>query len=143
MCTKNDPFHTTKKLFPTTRKITFQREKFNGSGVYKIYFNNWSNCYIGQTKRTFKSRFREHIQALKSSNKTYMKSFTEHLLDSNQSYTSMENNLMISELDKKGVSLNYKEDFHIYIKKKIKSIEFIKYFTHQKCKSDLRILYKD
>ena len=67
--------------------------------------------YIGQTGRCFKSRFREHIQALKSNNQTSMKSnFAEHLLSTNHSYQDIDNNLDILNYEIKGEKLNSKEE---------------------------------
>lgn len=89
---------------------------FEKSGVYKITCSDCPKYYIGKTKRSFKVRFKEHIQALRSNNATTMKSnFAEHLLSSNHSYKSMEENMKILEFEKNEDKLTSKEDLQIFI----------------------------
>jgi len=80
--------------------------------MYKSREN--SDCqsfYIGQTGRSFKSRFREHIQALKSNNSTTLKSnFAVHLLTQNHTYKNIEENLNIIEILHKSQLMNSKKD---------------------------------
>ncbi len=118
-------------------KNTCTRNKYDNSGIYKIQCNDCSSFYIGQTGRSFKSRFKEHIQALKSNNTTSMKSsYAEHLLQTNHSYTSMEVNMNILEIDRKGDSMNCKEDYHIYTNK-ISSADSLLNTTHTNVKNPI------
>ena len=97
-----------------------QQNIYDKSGIYKLKCTDCENYYIGQTGRSFKCRFKEHIQALKSNNMTSMKSsFAEHLLENNQSYTNMENNMKILHIGQKSEKLNSTEDFEIYIHSKL------------------------
>ena len=96
-----------------------EEEKYNQSGIYKLKCSDCKDFYIGQTGRTFKSRFHEHIQALKSNNRTSMKSnFAEHLLKTNHTYKGIKNNLEIIEVLNKGNKMDSKEELHIYIEQK-------------------------
>ena len=90
-------------------------QDFEKAGIYRIDCTDCEKFYIGQTSRNFKIRFKEHIQALKSGNKTSMKSnFAEHLLESNHEYKNMNENLKILEFENNKQKLSVKEDFHIY-----------------------------
>jgi hypothetical protein len=51
-----------------------QTNKYTKSGIYKINCSDCNRYYIGQTGRNFQTRFKEHIQALKSHYRTSQKS---------------------------------------------------------------------
>jgi hypothetical protein len=40
------------------------------SGVYQLKYNECPLRYVGQTERTFKAQYREHIQAIKTNKQT-------------------------------------------------------------------------
>jgi len=89
--------------------------KYEKPGVYKLTCDDCDQFYIGQT-RNFKLRFREHIQALKTNNKTTNKSsFAEHLLNYSHKYSNMEKNMEILHIQNKGEKLNSTEDLEIYL----------------------------
>lgn len=116
--TKNNAFSLMKK-FSQKETPTNNDDLYKKSGIYKLNCNDCNKYYIGQTGRSFKCRFQEHIQALKSNNTTSMKSsFAEHLLTTNHSYTSMQSNMKIVEFARKGGIMDCKEDLHIYLNKK-------------------------
>ena len=103
-----------------------QKDKFNKSGVYEIKCSECDKFYIGQTGRSFKLRFNEHIQALKSNNKTSMKSnFAEHLLDKNHSYISLTSNMKILKVLNKGNLLDSTEEYYIYKENKLNSSKLL------------------
>lgn len=110
--TRNNVFDIINKK---TSQINNQRNKFDQSGIYKLNCSDCNSFYIGQTGRSFRSRFKEHIQALRSKNSTTIKSnFAEHLLNENHNYKGIEENLEIIEYLNKGGTMNSKEEFHIY-----------------------------
>jgi hypothetical protein len=113
--TKNNAFILiNKKLNKNTNDNN--ENKYNKSGIYQIKCSDCNMTYIGQTGRSFTTRFKEHIQALKSNNKTSMKStFAEHLLNTNHNYKNMEENLHILEFLKKGEKMDAKENLYIYL----------------------------
>lgn len=52
--------------------------------------------YIGQTaERSFKARFKEYISNKNSTNKINPTRFAKHLIETSQTYTTIENNLQI------------------------------------------------
>lgn len=113
---RNNAFNMINKSLNEDSKI---KNDFNQSGIYQINCSDCKSFYIGQTGRSFKSRFKEHIQALKSNNKTTMKSnYAEHLLKNNHNYESMEKNLTIIDYMPKSEKLDSKEDLSIFLKHK-------------------------
>lgn len=89
---------------------------YNKSGIYKISCSDCNCYYIGQTSRNFKIRFKEHLQALKSMNKTTMKSnFADHLINSGHEYKNIEENLTILAYERDHDKLLVKEEMNIYM----------------------------
>lgn len=110
--TKNNCFDLINKFTKNQRKTANDYEQ---TGIYQINCSTCNSKYIGQTGRSFKKRFNEHIQALKSNNLTTQKStFAQHLLETNHEYKNMKENMKILQYGQKGEKLNIKEDFHIY-----------------------------
>jgi hypothetical protein len=68
--------------------------------------------YIGQTGRNFKTRYKEHIQDIKS-NKSKT-GFSHHILNTGHAYDNIENTLEVLNFQEKGSYLNTRERFHIY-----------------------------
>jgi hypothetical protein len=68
--------------------------------------------YIGQTGRTFKARFKEHIQDIRT-NRSNSK-FAQHILDTGQTYNTIDQTMEILHIEKKGHKLNTLERFVIY-----------------------------
>jgi hypothetical protein len=83
-------------------------DKFKHCGIYEIKFNSCQLKYIGQTGRNFRTRYREHIQAIHS-NKTTSK-YAQHILDTGHAFDTLENTLNV----KKGPHMNSLERFYIY-----------------------------
>jgi hypothetical protein len=68
--------------------------------------------YIGQTGRTFKLRYKEHINAIRT-NKQNSK-YAQHILETRHNYDTMDQIMKILHIEKKGPKLNTLERFHIY-----------------------------
>jgi hypothetical protein len=82
--------------------------------LWSIHFNI-NNChlkYIGQTGRNFKTRYKEHIHAIRT-NKTTSK-YAQHILETGHTYGTIENTLNILHCEKKGPLMNTLEQFHIH-----------------------------
>jgi hypothetical protein len=60
--------------------------------------------YIGQTGRTFNTRYKEHIYNIKSNNSNT--GYSRHILDTGHSYGTMENTMDVIRIGKKGRYLN-------------------------------------
>jgi hypothetical protein len=58
--------------------------KFNNAGVYKLKCKACPLQYIGQTGRTFQTRYKEHIWAIRNNQNTSR--YAKHILDTGQSY---------------------------------------------------------
>jgi hypothetical protein len=84
----------------------------NDSGIYRLNCSNCPKFYIGQTGRSFKKRFSEHLP--KKSLKIQRSKFAEHLINCNHSVNSMEENLKILHKCKKSHFMNTMEELHIY-----------------------------
>jgi hypothetical protein len=76
--------------------------------------------YIGQTGRTFKVRYRDHIQAIRTNKRT--SKYAQHILDTGHAYGTIEETMDIIQTTKKGHLLNTLERFYEYdlSKKKLK-----------------------
>jgi len=111
--TTNNAFNMINKFSNNTNQ---NGDKFNKSGIYKIKCSDCDSFYVGQTGRSFRTRYREHIQALKSQNLTSMKStFAEHIMQSNHKYTNIDQNMEVLDYEIKGNKMNCKEDFYIFL----------------------------
>lgn len=81
------------------------------TGVYKISCSDCPKYYIGQTSRSFKTRFKEHLPA---KTPTQRSAFAAHIINENHSYNNIENNLDILHVCNKGKLMDCLEEFHIY-----------------------------
>ena len=81
-------------------------------GICQLACHNCNRKYIGQTGRSIHVRFQEHFQDFKYGNR---KSKFAHLLDNKLSIGSMEDNMEILQITRKGNMMNTLERFHIYI----------------------------
>ena len=67
-------------------------DKYNKTGVYKLNCNDCNSFYIGQTRRSFLSRYSEHLKAL--SNNNIHSAFATHIHTKNHSYTNIDTCLL-------------------------------------------------
>jgi hypothetical protein len=68
--------------------------------------------YVGQTGGNFRTRYREHIQAIRY-NKSNSK-YSEHILDTQHTYRTIENTMDMLNIEKKGPILNTSERLYIH-----------------------------
>jgi hypothetical protein len=90
------------------------KNKDESTGVYKLSCNDCSKFYIGQTTRSFKKRFREHLPSHSIKNSKAKSAYAAHIIDCNHSYSGFQNNVQILNLCKKGPLLDCLEEFQIY-----------------------------
>jgi hypothetical protein len=76
------------------------RNQYDESRVCGLKCQNCSSMYIGQTGRSFKIRYKEHVQDIK--NNKSRTGFSHHILNTGHAYDSM-GNLNFQE---KGIYLN-------------------------------------
>ena len=68
--------------------------------------------YIGQTGRSFTTRYTEHIQAI---HKTHKRSnFADHIVNNNHTYTDINTDMEILHIQHKSRKLNTLEQYEIY-----------------------------
>jgi len=69
--------NTLEKLL--TKKHHPLRDKYDNSGIYQLICPTCSKKYTGQTGKSFRTRFKEHLQDFRHANGK--SSFAQHLLD--------------------------------------------------------------
>lgn len=84
----------------------------DGTGVYRLTCNDCPMMYIGQTGRSFKKRFSEHLP--KPSLQTQKSRFAEHLVVNNHNVSDISTNLDILHKCKKSQLMNTLEEMEIY-----------------------------
>jgi ribosomal protein S25 len=85
---------------------------YNRSGIYELKCEGCQLKYIGQTGRNFKTRYREHIHAIRT-NKPNSR-YAQHILDTEHTYGTMQDTMEVLHVERKGPLLNTLERFHIY-----------------------------
>ncbi len=88
-----------------------RENNFDQAGIYKLTCNDCQMKYIGQTSRSFKQRFKEHIPSQYNIQKS---KFAQHLSDNQHNYTDIHTNMEILKNTKDSSKLNILEDFEIY-----------------------------
>jgi hypothetical protein len=68
--------------------------------------------YIGQTCREFHTRYREHIQAIRSNNGN--SGYSNHILNTGHTYGNITDTMEIIKTEKKGKHMNTLERYHIH-----------------------------
>jgi hypothetical protein len=81
------------------------------SGIHQTNCKDCQLKHIGQTGRNFQTRYKEHIQAIKT-NKPNFK-YAQHILDTQQTYSNIKETMDILHIEKKGPLMNTLEQFHI------------------------------
>jgi hypothetical protein len=87
-------------------------DKYNHSGIYELRCKSCDLKYVGQTGRSFRVRYKEHINAIHS-NKTSSR-YAQHILETGHAYGTIEDTLSILHRERKGVLMNTLEQFHIH-----------------------------
>jgi hypothetical protein len=68
--------------------------------------------YIGQTGRTFQTRYKEHIHAVRSNNSNSV--YSNRILNTGHKYRTIADTMDIIKTHRKGKHLNTLEKYHIY-----------------------------
>jgi hypothetical protein len=68
--------------------------------------------YVGQTGRTFNTRYKEQIHDIRSNNSNT--GYSNHILNTEHTYGTVQDTMEIITLGKKGKYLNALERYHIY-----------------------------
>jgi hypothetical protein len=92
------------------------RDKCDTCGVYKLNCRSCARSYIGQTGRSFKTRFKEHVSDIK--NNRCKTGYSQHILNYGHERAHSVTELEILEKQNKDPFLNSLEKFHIFKSKK-------------------------
>lgn len=106
-------FKTTNKLGGLLKNKNDNRDKIDKTGVYKLTCNDCECLYIGQTSRSFSTRFKEHLPK-PTSTSDHKSAFANHLIDSNHTYTGIKTNLEVMHICHRGTYMNSLEEFCVY-----------------------------
>jgi hypothetical protein len=89
-----------------------QIEKYSRSGIYQMKCMDCPMKYIGQTGRTFNTRYKEHIHDIRSNNSN--SGYSNHILNTGHAYGAMTDTMDIIAMGRKGKHLNTLERYHMY-----------------------------
>jgi hypothetical protein len=68
--------------------------------------------YIGQTGRTFHTRYKEHIQEIRNTNGN--SGYSDHILNTGHTHGTITDTMDIIKTEKNGKHLNTLDKYHIY-----------------------------
>jgi hypothetical protein len=86
--------------------------KYNSPGVYKLKCNDCHLQYIGQTGRSFLTRYKEHIRAIRYNKEA--SGYAQHILNTRHSYGNIEDVMDIIKTERKGKHLDTLEKYHTF-----------------------------
>jgi ACT domain-containing protein len=89
--------------------------KFDEAGIYKLMCRDYNKVYIGQTGRTLRTRYKEHIRSIKYNNEDSR--YITHILNNTHNYGIIEDVMEKIDQAEKGRIMKIKENLHIYIYK--------------------------
>jgi hypothetical protein len=104
--------YKTKNTIQSHLQIIENQDKYSQSGVYEIKCGSCPLRYVGQTGRNFKTRYKEHIHAIRSNNTS--SKYAEHILETGHAYGKIEDTLSVMNQVRKGPLMNAWERFHIH-----------------------------
>lgn len=104
-------YRTNNKLNSIIPNRLCKKNKFSQSGIYQLDCTNCNKKYIGQTKRNFQIRFKEHkSDFFNNRNKS---KFATHLIDSGHEINNMQKALKILKVINDPHLINTAEEFFI------------------------------
>jgi hypothetical protein len=93
-------------------KPKLQTDMYIKSGICCMKSLDCPIEYIGQTGRKFNTIYKEHIHDIRHNSSST--GYSEHILNTEHAYGTMENTMDIIVTNKKGQYLNTLENYHIY-----------------------------
>lgn len=113
----NIAFRTNNKIGQQLGKHNFNiYDKFENSGVYKLTCTE-QGCnknYVGQSGRSIKTRFKEHINSVKHGRPS---AFGTHAFEADHKFNNIENTLEIIKVMEKSQNLNTYEAIEIFLER--------------------------
>jgi len=107
--------NTLEKLL--TKKHHPLRDKYNNSGIYQLTCPTCSKKYTGQTGRSFRTRFKEHLRDFRHANGK--SSFAQHLLDNGHDAGPIEDIMSTLHITSKGRLMDTIEKYYIFRETKL------------------------
>lgn len=91
-------------------------DKYENSGIYKLIcgVDSCAKGYVGQTGRSFNTRFKEHRLSVKYGRAS---AFGMHAFDSDHPFTKIEDTMQIMKIINKGRDMNTYEAMEIYLER--------------------------
>lgn len=87
-------------------------DKYNRSGICQIKCLDCPLKYVGQTGRTFSTKYKEQVQDIKSNNSN--SEYSNHILYTGHTCGTIEDTMEIITVGRQKVYLNTLEKYHIY-----------------------------
>jgi hypothetical protein len=103
---------TTNNTVKTKCRKTIQDNSYANCGVYELRCNTCNHTYIGQTGRSFHTRFKEHIRDIKHN--VEKSKYATHILVENHEYGPIQDVMKVLKVEKKGRHLDIYEKLYIY-----------------------------
>jgi hypothetical protein len=116
-----------------------QVDKYSQSGVYSLKCLSCDQIYVGQTGRSFKTRYEEHIGDIRH-NKDKSK-YALHMLQYKHEYSTTEKTDVLKVVQK-GKQLDVLERFYIYKASREKHIVNEQYITDQNVLFELLLKHR-
>jgi hypothetical protein len=85
---------------------------YTQSGAYRLTCPDCNKGYIGQTRRNFTERYKEHKYAFRSNYHT--SNYAKHVAEHAHSFGPFQDTMQILQLQSKGIHLNTIERFYTY-----------------------------
>ena len=89
-----------------------QDDHFDKSGIYQLTCPDCGKAYVGQTGRSFCTRFREQLRDYRY--KTGNSKFAQHFREQNHSFGPINSVMDVLQILKKGTMMDTLERYHIY-----------------------------
>lgn len=105
-------FKTSNNIYRNLRQRSQDQDIYNHSGVYKLTCPDCNNSYIGQTGRTLRDRYKEHIRSF--INNKNDSNYANHLLKTGHEPGTINDTMTLLHRGQKGRLLNTLERMEIY-----------------------------
>ena len=105
-------FRTNNTVYNHLTPHNHHTEKYTQSGVYKLTCPDCKKAIVGQTSRSFVTRYNEHKQAFR--NNSHTSKFAQHLLEQTHSFSPIHDTMQILRYQKKSAHLNTVERYYIH-----------------------------
>jgi hypothetical protein len=93
-----------------------EQDKYQNSGIYNIRYLACNKTYVGQTRRSLKLRFREHVRYIKTNNP--QSAYALHVLNHCHQYGPIEETMKLLSPARKSTHMNCLESLYTNISTK-------------------------